>query len=35
MQEQAIIDLATYNQLKELMGADFVEVLVDTYKIET
>ena len=35
MQEQAIIDLATYNQLKELMGADFVEELVDTYNVET
>ena len=35
MEEQAIIDMPTYNQLKELMGADFVVELVDTYIIET
>jgi HPt (histidine-containing phosphotransfer) domain-containing protein len=35
MEEKAIIDLATYNQLKEQMGADFVAELIDTYNIET
>ncbi len=35
MEEQAIIDLPTYNELRELMGADFVVELVDTYIIET
>jgi HPt (histidine-containing phosphotransfer) domain-containing protein len=35
MQEQAIIDMPTYNQLKELMGADFVIELIDTYNVET
>ncbi len=35
MEEQAIIDMPTYNQLKELMGADFVVELIDTYNSET
>ncbi|NJD58865.1 MAG: hypothetical protein C3F13_00025 [Anaerolineales bacterium] len=35
MQEQAIIDMPTYNQLKDLMGADFIIELIDTYNIET
>ena len=35
MAEQAIIDMPTYNQLKELMGADFIAELIDTYNIET
>jgi two-component system sensor histidine kinase/response regulator len=35
MEEQAIIDMPTYNQLKELMGADFVVELIDTYNTET
>lgn len=35
MEEQAIIDMPTYNQLKEVMGADFVAELIDTYNIET
>ncbi len=35
MVEQAIIDSSTYNQLKELMGADFVVELIDTYTAET
>jgi HPt (histidine-containing phosphotransfer) domain-containing protein len=35
MEEQAIIDLATYHQLKDLMGADFLVELVDTYNIDT
>lgn len=35
MEEQAIIDMPTYNQLKELMGADFVAELIDTYNNET
>jgi HPt (histidine-containing phosphotransfer) domain-containing protein len=35
MEEQAIIDLPTYEQLKELMGSDFIVELVDTYINET
>jgi HPt (histidine-containing phosphotransfer) domain-containing protein len=35
MEEQAIIDMPTYNQLKQLMGADFLPELIDTYNIET
>ncbi len=35
MEEQAIIDMPTYLQLKELMGADFIGELVDTYTVET
>ncbi|OGO64458.1 MAG: hypothetical protein A2029_08660 [Chloroflexi bacterium RBG_19FT_COMBO_47_9] len=35
MEEQAIIDMPTYNELKELMGADFAVELIDTYNIET
>jgi HPt (histidine-containing phosphotransfer) domain-containing protein len=35
MEEQAIIDLATYNQLKDLMGGDFLVELIDTYITET
>ena len=35
MEEQAIIDLVTYNQLKDLMGGDFLVELIDTYNTET
>ena len=35
MPEQAIIDMAIYNQLKELMGRDFIAELIDTYIQET
>ncbi len=35
MGEQAIIDIKTYIQLKEFMGADFVAELIDTYNLET
>ncbi len=35
MEEQAIIDMPTFIQLKELMGADFVQELIDTYITET
>jgi HPt (histidine-containing phosphotransfer) domain-containing protein len=35
MEEQAIIDIPTYNQLKEVMGADFVSEIIDTYNNET
>jgi HPt (histidine-containing phosphotransfer) domain-containing protein len=35
MEEHAIIDMPTYNQLKELMGADFISELIDTYTLET
>src|SRR4030065_668898 len=35
MEEQAIIDMLTYTQLKELMGSDFLAELIDTYNIET
>ena len=35
MAEQAIIDMPTYNQLKEMMGSDFIAELIDTYNEET
>ncbi len=35
MVDQVIIDLLTYNQLKDLMGADFIVELIDTYNNET
>jgi HPt (histidine-containing phosphotransfer) domain-containing protein len=35
MEEQAIIDLTTFNQLKDLMGGDFLVELIDTYNTET
>jgi HPt (histidine-containing phosphotransfer) domain-containing protein len=35
MEEQAIIDISTYNQLKEVMGADFMAEIIDTYNNET
>ncbi len=35
MKEQAIIDMPTYNRLKETMGTDFILELVDTYIVET
>lgn len=35
MEEQAIIDIPTYDQLKDLMGADFVADLIETYLTET
>lgn len=35
MMDQVIIDMPTYNQLKDLMGAEFVAELIDTYNVET
>ena len=35
MEAQAIIDLETFNELKELMGTDFLVELIDTYALET
>lgn len=35
MEEQAIIDISTYTQLKEQMGADFIIELIDIYNLET
>ncbi len=35
MEVNTVIDLATFNDLKELMGADFILDLVDTYTLET
>jgi HPt (histidine-containing phosphotransfer) domain-containing protein len=35
MEAQAPIDLATYSDLKDLMGADFIVELIDTYCLET
>jgi HPt (histidine-containing phosphotransfer) domain-containing protein len=35
MEAQEIIDLAAYSQLKDLMGADFMLELIDTYCPET
>ncbi len=35
MVDQVIIDMPTYHQLKDLMGADFVVELIDTYNNET
>ncbi len=35
MQEHAIIDMPTYNQLIEMMGVEFIAELIDTYNIET
>jgi HPt (histidine-containing phosphotransfer) domain-containing protein len=35
MIEQAIIDMQTYMQLREQMGADFIIELIDTYNTET
>jgi HPt (histidine-containing phosphotransfer) domain-containing protein len=35
MAEQAIIDMPTYDQLKDLMGADFILDLIDTFTSET
>ena len=35
MDTQLIIDRATFNDLKEVMGADFVVELIDTYTFET
>jgi HPt (histidine-containing phosphotransfer) domain-containing protein len=35
MEEHAIIDIPTFSQLKELMGAEFVVELIDTYNTET
>jgi HPt (histidine-containing phosphotransfer) domain-containing protein len=33
--EQEIIDRATFNELKGLMGADFLMEILDTYSLET
>ncbi len=35
MEDQVIIDRETFNNLKDLMGADFVVELIDTYNLET
>lgn len=35
MEERAIIDMSTYNQLKDQMGADFIVEIIDTYNAET
>ncbi len=35
MEELDIIDPQTYSQLKDLMGADFIKELIDTYNVET
>lgn len=35
MEAQVIIDPVTFNGLKELMGADFIPELIDTYNTET
>ncbi len=35
MEDQGIIDPETFNNLKDLMGADFVVELIDTYNTET
>jgi HPt (histidine-containing phosphotransfer) domain-containing protein len=35
MEELAIIDMPTYDQLKALMVAEFVAELIDTYHVET
>ena len=35
MEEQAIINMPTFSQLRDLMGADFMNELIDTYRIET
>ena len=35
MEAQEIIDPVTFNELKDLMGADFLVELIDTYNTET
>lgn len=35
MEAGPIIDQTTFNDLKELMGADFIVELIDTYTLET
>src|SRR5512144_1194076 len=35
METQVIIDPETFNSLKDLMGADFIGELIDTYNNET
>jgi len=35
MQPEQTIDLKTFSELKDLMGADFIEELIDTYNLET
>jgi HPt (histidine-containing phosphotransfer) domain-containing protein len=35
MEDQVIIDRNTFNDLKDLMGADFIVELIDTYFQET
>jgi HPt (histidine-containing phosphotransfer) domain-containing protein len=35
MEDQGIIDQKTYNELKDLMGADYVVEIIDTYIQET
>jgi HPt (histidine-containing phosphotransfer) domain-containing protein len=35
MQSEEYIDLKTFNELKDLMGADFLVELIDTYTLET
>lgn len=35
MEAQTVIDPGTFDELKELMGADFLVELIDTYNLET
>jgi HPt (histidine-containing phosphotransfer) domain-containing protein len=35
MENQVIIDPNTFNQLKDMVGADFIQELIDTYIVET
>ncbi len=35
MEDQGIIDPETFNNLKDLMGGDFIVELIDTYNTET
>jgi two-component system, sensor histidine kinase and response regulator len=35
MNAQGVIDQAIYNDLKDVMGADFIVELIDTFNIET
>jgi HPt (histidine-containing phosphotransfer) domain-containing protein len=35
MQSEQSIDMKTFNELKDLMGADFIGELIDTYLLET
>jgi HPt (histidine-containing phosphotransfer) domain-containing protein len=35
MEAQAVIDLGTINELRDLMGTEFVAEIIDTYNLET